>query len=320
MDNMQSVRTQVLSLPEVAEWPEMAGLFDRTGVTPRTDWSLPGLACQAVGGDPARALPGAAAVACMQISIILVDDMLDNDPRGEHTRLGPGPAANLAVAFQAAAYRLIEQAPQAAACRAACVASLTWMALTTALGQQWDAQNLAGEDNYWKVVRAKSTPFYGAALHIGALLGGASPEAAESLRAFGVLIGEMIQIEDDLLDAFQTPANPDWTQGRNNLLILYARKAQHPHRARFLELLQQVEDPQALREAQQILITCGAVSYGAYHLIRRYQTAKQQLASLPLPDPAPMLELLAKNTQPLAKLFEAKGIEIPAELLLQSSP
>lgn len=318
MNETENIRACILALPEVAVWPELAGLFERSGSTSHSDWSLPGMACRAVGGDEAAAVPGAAALACMQISIILVDDMLDDDPRGEHLRLGPGPAANLALALQAAAIRLVEQVSVSVERRAAVVASLAGMALTTALGQQWDAQNLTGEDNYWKVVRAKSTPFYAASLHVGALLGGAEAGVAEGLRDFGVLVGEVIQIQDDLLDAFQTPANPDWKQGRNNLLLLYALTAKHSTHTRFLELLSRIDDPQALAEAQRILIRCGAVSYAAYQLIQRYRAAQQRLAALPLADPTPMQELLARQTQPLVNLLKTIGADVPEELLLQS--
>jgi len=89
---------------------------------------------------------------------------------------------------------------------------------------------------------------------VGALLGNASHQVAVSLRGLGILIGEIVQISDDLSDAFQTPASPDWTQGRPSLPILYASTADHPDRARFMDLLLQGDDPQALREAQQILV------------------------------------------------------------------
>jgi len=315
MNDAQSIKAHVLALPEVAAWPEIASLFERAASRPRPDWSWPLIACRAVGGDAEMAIPGAAAVACMYISIILVDDMLDQDPRGEHLRSGSGPTANLALAFQAAAFRVIEQASVSADRRVAIVASLAWLALATALGQRLDAQNLDGEENYWKVVRAKSTPFYGAALHVGALLGNASLQVAGGLRDLGILLGEVIQIHDDLLDAFQTPANPDWTQGRNSLPILYARTADHPDRTRFMDLLPRIDDPQALREAQQILIACGAVSYSAYHLAKRHQEARQLLEGIPLPDPAPMTDLLARQTQPLIKLLRSRGAEIPVELM-----
>ena len=319
MTESEEIRACVLSVPEVAAWPEMAGLFNHEGAEPRPDWSLPLLACRAAGGQALAAVPGAAAVACMQISIILVDDMLDDDPRGEYRRLGAGPAANLSLAFQAAAFRVIAPGVQDAERRAAVTASLAWLGLATALGQHWDVQDRSDEDNYWKVVRAKSTPFYGAALHVGALLGGADARVAEDLRAFGLLVGEVIQIQDDLLDAFQTPANPDWKQGRNNLAILYALAARHRDRGRFVELLPRIDDPQSLREAQQILIGCGAVSYCAYHLVQRYQRARQLLDAAPLADPAPMREVLARETEPLEQLLQSVGAELPSELLLQSA-
>jgi len=312
--NVESIRAHVLALPEVAVWPEIASFFERAACKPRPSWNLPALACQAVGGAVAAATPGAAAVACMQISIILVDDMLDEDPRGEHLRSGSGPTANLALAFQAAAFRVVEQAIADAERRVAVIASLARLALGTALGQHWDVQNLEGETNYWKVVRAKSTPFYAAALHIGALLGNANAEVAASLRDLGVVIGEIVQIRDDLLDAFQTPANPDWTQGRTNLPILYALRASHPDRTLFVDLLPRIDDPQALREAQQILIQCGAVSYCVYHLCKRHREARQLLENIPLADPTPMMDLLARQVQLVVKLLQTAGTEIPLDL------
>jgi hypothetical protein len=45
-------------------------------------WLLPLQACEAVGGTPEQAVPAATAVACSQIGIILIDDMLDLDPHG----------------------------------------------------------------------------------------------------------------------------------------------------------------------------------------------------------------------------------------------
>ena len=303
----------MLAIPEVAAWPELVSIFDQAESKPLF-WNLPVLACRAVGGDVAVAIPGAAAIACMYISIILVDDMLDEDPRGEYRSIGIGPTANLALAFQAAAFRVVEQAAVSAERRAAIFASLAWMALTTALGQHLDVQNLEGEESYWKVVRAKSTPFYAAPLHVGALLGNASAEVAAGLRDFGAWLSEILQVRDDLFDAFQRPANPDWTQGRNSLPILYARTADHPDRSRFTDLLSRIDDPQALREAQQILIACGAVSWCAYHLAKRHQEARQLLEGLPLADPAPMIDLLARHMRLTIELLRTSGAEIPVEL------
>jgi geranylgeranyl pyrophosphate synthase len=155
---------------------------------------------------------------------------------------------------------------------------------------------------------------YSAAFQIGALLGGAGADVTAGLRDFGGLFGEIVQIRDDLFDAFQSPANPDWTQGRTSLLILYARTASHPDRARFIELLSRVGEAQALREAQQVLIRCGAVSYCVYHLVKRYRKARRLLARIPLTDPARLPDLLARQTQPVVELLQTSGADLPEEL------
>ena len=309
------VRAAVLALPALAAWPEAAEVFPEGSDEPlRFDWQLPVLACLAVGGRGEAALPAAAAVACLQISIILADDMLDQDPRGAHQRLGSGRAANLALAFQAAALALIGQAPAPAEARAAAGAALADAALTTAYGQELDVQNLRGETNYWRVVRTKSTPFYGAALQVGALLGGADQATAQGIYDLGVLLGEMVQIFDDLTDAFQEPANPDWREGRNNLALLYATSVEHPQRDQLLELLPQVADPHKLRAAQQILIGCGAVSYCVYQWLARHRAAMATLGRLRLADPAPLARAVEVQVAPLRHWLAGVGAAGPAEL------
>jgi geranylgeranyl pyrophosphate synthase len=312
--SLEDVMAQVLDLPEVAAWPEMANLFERTVPRYNVKWELPLMACHAVDGEESIAVVGAAAVACMQLSLVLVDDMLDNDPRGAYNRLGSAVASNLAFAFQAAAFRLIEQAPVEAERHAAVYASLAQMALACSFGQDLDARNLGGEESYWRVVKTKSSPFFGTSLYIGALLGRASFEVAERLRKVGLLIGEIIQVYDDLMDALQSPASPDWTQRRNNLAILYALTIDHPERTRFEALRDQVDDSQALEAAQQILIRCGAVSYCVYHIIKRHQAARRLLDGPSLADTGPLRNLIHGQTKPLVNLLQSAGASIPPEL------
>lgn len=307
------VVAQVSGLPEVAAWPEMASVFEQSVNRANVKWEFPLLACRAVGGEPSAAIPGATAVACMQCALVLVDDMLDKDPRGVHLQFGQAAVANMAFALQAAAFRLIEEAPVDAGRRFAVCAGLARMALASAFGQSLDVQNLSGEENYWRIVRTKSAPFFGTAFHIGALLGRASPEVAGKLYDFGFLTGEVIQIYDDLVDALDSPAGPDWEQGRNNLAILYATTAEYPERAQFMALLPQISDPQALAAAQQILIRCGAASYCAYQVVERFRAARQLLDSTPLADPAPTRDLLARQVKPLVTLLESAGAVVPAE-------
>jgi len=284
-------------------WPEMAGLFNRAAAKRPRDWQLPVRICEAAGGQAEQAIAAAASLACAQISIILIDDMLDADPRGEYRAIGEGAAANLAAAFQAAALDILSEDGQAGdpAARLAASRSLNRMLLTTALGQWLDSRNPADEASYWKVVETKSAPFYGAAMQIGALAAGASPEQAERFAELGRLYGAMIQIHDDLKDAMAVPANADWAQGRTSLPILFAQNVDHPERERFQQLrhaLKNVPDAEALAEAQAILIRCGAVSYSLYALLRRYEAARALLDALGVEQRAGLEPLFADLVRP----------------------
>jgi geranylgeranyl pyrophosphate synthase len=310
------IKEALLELPDLPSWPDLLSVFAREDADEpvRLDWQLPVLACRAVGSPPELALSAAAAFACLQISIMLVDDMLDEDPRGEHRRLGAGRTANLSLAYEAAAHALILRSPASDSARSSAGEALALAALGTAFGQELDVANLSGEENYWRVVRAKSTPFYGAALQVGALLGGADKGLARSLYGVGVQIGEMIQVYDDLVDAFEEPANPDWREGRNNLSLLYASKAEHSDRDSFLDLAGKVDEPGILAAAQRILISSGAVSYCVYLWQERYQAAASALDQLGLPNPAPLEEALYLQLDPLTRWLSSVGVPLPEEL------
>jgi geranylgeranyl pyrophosphate synthase len=305
----------VLTQREIAAWPQMAQVAEHALSNSSHIWQWPVVACQSAGGSPAAALPGAAAAFCMILSISLVDDMLDEDPRGAHQQLGMAATANLALAFQAAALRLLAEARMSGARHAEASDCLAELALSTAYGQSLSTSEPGDEAAYWKVLRAKSTPFYAAVLQLGGLIADAPAEIVRALGELGTLCGESAQLHDDLKDAFQAPASPDWRRGRGNLLILYALTAEHPERVRFAELQDRVAEPEALRSAQQILIRCGAVSYCALHLIRCQRAAQQILQSIPLPDPAPLARVLERQTATVDALLATLQLGPLASLL-----
>jgi geranylgeranyl pyrophosphate synthase len=315
--NVEQIRSLVMSFPEVAAWPEMALMFEQAVAKPNQVWEWPYRACKAVGGDESLAAPSAAAILCIMLGIVLVDDMLDQDPRGWHLKYGDAVAANISFAFHSVAFRLIAGTPADGERRAAAMESLAQMGLTIAYGQDLDSRNLSGEEKYWKVVQTKSTPYFSTAMHLGAIFGNANGETARRLQKLGALTGEVIQIHDDIKDALQTPANPDWKQMRNNLLFLYAQTTDHPDRERFQSLRSQADDPQALQEAQQILIRCGAVSYGMFALCERYQASMKLIEGTKLADPEPLRAVAEKYILPLIKILTSLGVRIPAQLQME---
>jgi geranylgeranyl pyrophosphate synthase len=308
MDIYQAAVAYLLDVPIFDAWHEMKIILQRAAALRPRDWQLPVTACQAVGEPAEKAIPASAALACAQISIILVDDMLDDDPRGEYHRIGSGRASNFAIAFQAAGIDALLGSQASSQVRLEAMKGLNQMMVTTAHGQDLDIRNPADEASYWQVVENKSAPFYGCALRLGALLAEAGEDLTKSLERLGRLYGEMIQIHDDLNDTMAVPANPDWLQKRKPLPILFALTVEHPDRTRFLDLYQNISNENGLQEAQEILIRCGAVSYCVDQLVRRYQATQEILNKTPLPNKGVVEDVVQGVITPVRNLFETLGV------------
>ena len=308
MDIYQSAVGYLLTFPIFDAWQEMSRILQQLAAKRPRDWQLPVIACQAVGESAEKAIPASAALACAQISIILVDDMLDDDPRGEYQRIGCGRASNFVLAFQNAGMDALIKSGASSSAWLEALNSLNRMMLTTAHGQELDVQNSEDEACYWRVVENKSAPFYGCALHLGALFAEVREETAQNLKQLGRIYGEMIQLHDDLNDTMAVPATPDWLQKRKPLPILFALTVEHPDRARFIELYENVSAGNALQEAQEILIRCGAVSYSVDQLIRRYQTAQEILNKTPLANKESVNSLIEGVIAPVWNLFDSLGL------------
>lgn len=307
MDIYKTAETFLTAIPTVQAWPEIETCIRRVAAKKLPDWQLPLRACLAVGGTADQATPAVAAIACAQMSIILVDDMLDADPRGEYQRIGMPAAANMAVALAAISSEALTRDKQEVV-RLTAVDALNEMLSQTAWGQYQDVQNPSDEESYWHLVRTKSAPFFRTALYIGALLGGASVSIAKQLAEFGALYGEMIQIHDDLNDTLETPANPDWLQGRSPLPILFAQLVDHPDREQFIALRQHISDPKALATAQVILIRSGAVSYCIDQFLQRYHAAQDLLSRIQLVNQNSVAALLEPLINPVKALYAEIGI------------
>ena len=311
----EAIKQKVRAVAEVSAWPQMLQLMERVGHRESLSvWDYPSAACMAVGGEAADSLPAAAAVFCSLISIHLVDDMLDDDPKGDYRVLGTGRTANLGLAFQAAGHLVLDDPGIHPRTCAALHAAFARMSIGTAFGQDMDSRELRSEEEYWRTVGTKTPPLFGAAFRMGALLGGAPEPTVDALDAFGGVLGRFVQVSDDLSDALETPAKADWGRRPNNLPILYAMTADHPARERFLELSVRSEDPEALAEAQQILLRSGAVSYCVFKMVEIADEARKVLAGIALRDAAPVERIFAAHLQPLHQMLESVGLEEPASL------
>ncbi|MCW5874052.1 MAG: polyprenyl synthetase family protein [Anaerolineales bacterium] len=296
----------LLEQPAAAQWPLLQRVLQQANGKPPVAWDFPIAGCLAAGGPAKAATPAVAAITCAHIAIILIDDILDDDPRGEYRTLGSGRAANLASGLGSLGQHMLEAYP----CQqpSLAIAALGQMMGNTAYGQDLDVQNPHSEEGYWAVAKAKSSPYFATALSLGGLYGGADGALTEALGQFGAVFGEVMQIHDDLNDCLAEPANVDWLQGRAPLPLLFAELVPHPLQQRFVQLRSQVQDPEALREAQQILVSSGAISYCVNELLTRQRQLETSLAAMPLANPVPLQQILAQAIAPIEHLFSSVGV------------
>ncbi len=177
------------------------------------------LACEAVGGTSAQALPGALALEYVHTYSLIHDDLpaMDDDDlrRGRptnHKVFGEGHAILAGDALLTEAFGVLAAADLDPGKRAEALALLAegagWrgMAGGQALDLEGETLKTYDLDHLQLIHRLKTGALLCASVEIGAVLGGASPAERFALRAYGEAIGLAFQIQDDILDATATDA------------------------------------------------------------------------------------------------------------------
>lgn len=162
--------------------------------------------------DIKHAVPAALAVELFHNFSLVHDDIMDHAPlrRGKQT---VHEKWNASVAILSGDNLLIMAYGQLAKCPTDKLPLIldifNAMATQVCEGQQLDMdfENGAriGIDDYLHMIQLKTSVLLGAALKIGAVLGGASDRDAQSLYDFGVNVGIAFQLQDDLLDVYGDP-------------------------------------------------------------------------------------------------------------------
>jgi len=167
--------------------------------------------------------------------------------------------------------------------------------------------NHLSESQYWEVVRLKSGAFFSGAFSLGGAASGVDKVELEVLCNLGCEFGILIQIHDDLRDSLAVPANTDWENGRHPLPILFAETVNHPWRERFIAIRSHVSKLQLLNEAQEILLRCGAISYGMDQIETHYADAMRLLDRLRVKDKSILIQAFDELRRPVESLIERFG-------------
>lgn len=131
------------------------------------------------------------------------------------------------------------------------------------LDMEFENQDAVDLDQYIEMIKLKTGALLGAAAKIGALIGGATPEDAEKMYEFGVMLGVAFQIEDDYLDTFGNadsfgkPIGGDINNNKKTFLMVKALASGGPNAEALKAALKMPSGPTKVKTVTRIYETMG---------------------------------------------------------------
>ena len=240
------------------------------------------MACNLFSDDISKAVKPAMAIEVFHNFTLMHDDIMDNAPlrRGKPTvqhRWNNNVAILSGDVMLVEAYKLVMQVESAILPEVLAVFNDT--AVGVCEGQQIDMNfetldNVA-EADYLNMIQLKTAVLLGAALKIGALVGGASKSDASLLYEFGINLGLAFQLHDDILDVYGDPekfgkqVGGDITANKKTFMLIKAKELA-PSETR-QKLLSWIDSPD---NSQQKVAAVTAI----YDQLNVRQLAEQKMA------------------------------------------
>lgn len=166
------------------------------------------VACKAVGGEIARALPVACAIELVHNFSLIHDDIEDGSAFRRHRPTvwkiwGEAQAINAGDALLSLAFLSLSHLQTQPEKSLHIVKILSDTCLKLCQGQfldiAYEKEKEVSIDDYLKMAEAKTASLFETSLQLGALIGGAKPKVVKHLSLCGQKIGLGFQIQDDCL-------------------------------------------------------------------------------------------------------------------------
>ncbi|MEU4221895.1 polyprenyl synthetase family protein [Actinoplanes sp. NPDC026623] len=264
----------------------------------------PALLLAMAGGRRDRAaISCAAAIELLHLSSLIHDDLMDESPqrgglRSVHVTHGPGMAivaGDLLVAEAIAALGEVDPRCAADGLRA-------YAEMCRGQAGEIDAQRqLIDVDRHLEILAGKTGALLSAACSIGAVLGGGPSEPA---ARFGMSVGMLFQIVDDLLDLCATAAEAGKPVGQdlaNGVYTLPSLLAARHHGSAFADVLDRGDLEAAAEMAGE-----GEILAEVLHYARHYAAvAEASLRELPA---RPVLAALPDELLERATMMRASAL------------
>ncbi|VVB52112.1 Geranylgeranyl diphosphate synthase [uncultured archaeon] len=259
------------------------------------------LSCEAVGGDPQKALPAAASVEILHTFTLVHDDIMDHDltRRGQqtvHARWGEEMGIVVGDTLYSIAFKALMDCRKNGVPEKNIIEAFevfTWASIKLHQGQIMDMlfeeRPNVTVDEYLDMVDKKTGALIEASVRIGSAIGGGTKEQSEALGIFGSRIGTAFQIKDDVLgltadeSELGKPVGSDIRRGKRNILISHALAHAKGTPLRTLKAaLKNADAPdEEINEAIQIIKDAGSFAYAEKLENKLYEEALAALRTLP---------------------------------------
>jgi geranylgeranyl diphosphate synthase type I len=254
------------------------------------------LACEAVGGDPKKAWPAAAAIEHFHTAALVHDDIEDSsltrrDEPCMHIAEGLGLAINAGdLALALVCGTVVDDPGLDDATKLRVLSELVAMTTRTIEGQALDI-GWARDDRFdltvedYLCMADHKTAFYsgGVPLAVGGIIGGGTEEQIALLRDFGMATGLAFQIQDDVLNLCGTAESTkkdfrsDLAEGKRTLVAIHALR-NSPDSGRLQEILScRCTDTASLDEAVSIMQASGSIEFAKRYALDLIVGAKDRL-------------------------------------------
>jgi len=260
------------------------------------------ITCEALKGDPRKALPFALATEILHNFLLVHDDIEDGDVmrRDKPTlwaRSGIPNAVNVADYLIAKAYELILCAPLDAQTNLKLARIFSEAFERTVEGQALDI-NLRGSrdvtlDLYFRIVQLKTAYYLALTWVGGAVVAGIPDSALESLWELGRCLGPAFQIRDDIIDLTQGKGRGgeigcDLKEGKPSIFFAYAldrRKGTDSERERLVEIVakpRELTTDEDVAWAIRFYRETGAMDFAQAEAASLIRKAEKTIEALPL--------------------------------------
>ena len=242
------------------DWPLFAKILATTTQSPLGPMSiLPLAACAAVGGQPHTAVPAAAAWEAANIAMRILDNAQDDDKQGTlRAQFGWERAVNVSTGFSVWIFELLSHAEWPAGKSRQIIKEFSHAGLQLLAGQDNDLENLPRDlEESWGLMAAKDGAAFSLACVAGGYCGDAEYGEMRCLRAYGLHLGILLQVFDDLEGIWFPEGKSDLERGKVTFPLVHGLLGNHAGKGELQEIVASGQLAAKAARAKELLDAAG---------------------------------------------------------------